>query len=263
VRSNCLSCNNRSNRLYYSTTPFLIRVLFRLDRGGVGNLVKRWIPGWLLFLLFLLSGPAVRAEEQPVRVTLDGVEIQLDVPGEIREGRTLVPFRPILEALGAEVSWDPAKQTVSAKRGIDTVVMTVGSPVVEWRLSLIQVDVAPVIVNGRTLVPLRFLAQAMGLHVRWDEEARTVHLETQPEDRVLGQGIRLVHEKSCMVCHTINGAGGHVGPVLNGVTDRHDEAWLHTWLRDPQAVREGTRMPNFHFTEDEISAVVEYLKTLK
>lgn len=226
---------------------------------------------WLCLLALLLMGTAwfgapwamVRAESTGVQVTLDGVEIPLDVPGEIRDGRTLVPFRPIFEALGASVQFDPVSQTVTAQRGQDTLLLTVGSRVVEWRRSIIQVDVAPVIVDGRTLVPLRFVAQALGLHVRWDAATSTVHLETEPDNALLAQGIRIVHAKGCMVCHSINGSGGQIGPALNGVTERHNDAWLREWLHDPQATREGSRMPNFHFTDDEISAVVEYLKTLR
>ena len=218
--------------------------------------------GVLALWLPVISSP-VRAQEGGIRVYLDAVEIPLDVPGQIQDGRTMVPFRAIFEALGAKVEWDPAKRMVSAERGDDTLVLTVDSTVVEWRRSLIRVDAAPVIVEGRTLVPLRFVAQALGLHVVWDGENRSVYLEANPADAKLAQGIRLVKEKGCMVCHKINGSGGQVGPNLGGVVDRYGEAWMQEWLRDPQAMREGSRMPNFKFTEAEIEAVVEFLKTVK
>lgn len=208
----------------------------------------------------MLWGTAVaRAADGSVSVQLDGRAIGV---GEVREGRTLVPFRSIFEALGAKVAWDPKTQTVSAAQGDDTLVLTVGSRVVEWRGSLIKVDAPPVIVDGRTLVPLRLVAQALGLNVRWDDATRTVYLERYPDDPVLASGIRIVHDKGCMVCHSINGAGGQVGPVLNGVADRYGSDWLRTWLANPQAVRTGSRMPNFHFTGREIDAVVRYLERL-
>jgi len=220
----------------------------------------------LLFVVgcfsFLLMAFPARADEGGVRVVVDGSELKLDVPGQIRDGRTLVPFRAIFERLGADVTWDPKKKVIEASRGVDSVKLTVGSRVVEWRRSIIQVDTAPVIVDGRTMVPLRFVAQALGLHVRWESKTRTVYLESKPDNALLAEGIHQVHMKSCMVCHTINGAGGQVGPVLNGVVDRYGEEWLTRWLKDPQAVRYGSRMPNFHFSDQEIEAVVEYLKTL-
>lgn len=216
-----------------------------------------------LLLADLIWEPTgVQAQERGVQVRLDGIMIPLDVPGEIRDGRTLVPFRPIFEALGAEVSWDGEARTVSATRGRDSLVLTIGSETVQWRRSLIKVDVAPVIADGRTLVPLRFVAQALGLHVRWDAATRTVLLESSPADQQLARGIQLVHEKSCMVCHTIHGAGGQIGPILNGITDRYSDEWLKEWLRDPQAVRSGSRMPNFRLSDDEIDAIIAYFHTL-
>lgn len=211
-------------------------------------------------ICMLLNTSVARAADGAVSVTLDGRTLG---SGQVMEGRTLLPFRTVFEALGANVRWEAKSQTVSAERGDDTLVLTVGSRVVEWRGSLIKVDAPPVIVEGRTLVPLRLVAQALGLNVRWDEASRTVHLERYPADRQLASGIRIVHEKGCMVCHTINGAGGQVAPNLNGVAERYGSEWLKTWLANPQAVRKGSRMPNFHFSRDEIDAVVTYLETLR
>lgn len=217
----------------------------------------------LVFALVALLPPApARAEEPPVAVLLDGAPLVFDVPGEIRDGRTFVPLRGIFEALGATVTWDGASQTVTAVRGADSLKLTVGSRVVEWRRSVIKMDVAPIIVDGRVLVPLRFIGQALGIHVWWDGPSRTVHLEWSPSDQRLARGIQIVHEKSCMVCHTINGVGGNVGPTLNGVMDRFDEESMRKWLRNPQAVRDGSRMPNFGFSDEELEAVIAYLKAL-
>ncbi len=227
---------------------------------------RRIINGAALLIMLALglfvNTALARAEEGDVHVTIDGRSLWLDVPGQIRDGRTLVPFRAIFEALGADVTWDPMEQTVHAKRGADTLVLTVGSRVVEWRGSFIKVDAPPIIVDGRTMVPLRLVAQAMGLHVTWNANERTVSLETSPTDPDLAHGIALVKEKGCMVCHTINGAGGQVGPDLNGVVDRYGQEWLRTWLKNPQAVRSGSRMPNFRFTDEEITSVVTFLETL-
>lgn len=197
-----------------------------------------------------------------VRVTLDGAELVFDIPGQIINNRTMVPFRGIFEALGATVDWDETTQTVTAVRGQDSVELTIASTVVKWRRSIIRADVAPVVVDGRTLIPLRFIGQALGTYVGWDGNTRTVILKRRPEDPVLARGIEVVHLNSCMVCHTIHGVGGNTGPVLNGVAQRYSEDWLRTWLRNPQAVREGSRMPNFGFSDPDIEAVIAFLRTL-
>lgn len=53
-----------------------------------------------------------------------------------------------------------------------------------------------------------------------------------------------------------------VSPDLGGVTGRYSEAWLRNWLKDPQAVRPGTSMPTFGFSDDEIDALISYLKII-
>lgn len=219
--------------------------------------------GLLVLLLAVLAPGLIRAESPPVTVRLDGEELSFDVPAQIINGRTMVPFRKIFEALGAQVDYNPNTREVHAVHGETTLKLTIDSNIVEWRRSIIQVDVAPVVIEGRTLVPLRFVGQALGIHVDWDGAARTVILQTEPYDQVLARGIKTVHMKGCMVCHAIHGAGGNVAPGLNGVTDRYSREWLRTWLRNPQAVREGSRMPNFRFTEEEIEGVIRFLETAK
>ncbi|MGQ9532395.1 MAG: copper amine oxidase N-terminal domain-containing protein, partial [Desulfotomaculales bacterium] len=69
------------------------------------------------------------AEEQDIRVQVDGRYLSFDVPPMIENGRTLVPLRALFEALGAEVQWDGETQTVSAVKGDVTVRLTIGSNV--------------------------------------------------------------------------------------------------------------------------------------
>jgi len=73
----------------------------------------------------------------------------------------------------------------------------------------------------------------------------------------------VVKQKNCVICHTIGASGGTVGPNLNHVASRRTLDWLRTWLRDPNAVRPGTKMPNFRFAPEEVEAVVGYLKDMK
>ena len=110
----------------------------------------------------------------PIEVLLDGRAVQFDVPPMVVDSRTLVPLRAIFEALGAEVTWDAATQTVTGTRAGTTVVLPIGSttPTVNGRPETI--DVPGAIVNSRTLVPLRFVAESFGVTVNWNPETRTV-----------------------------------------------------------------------------------------
>jgi len=111
-----------------------------------------------------------------IRVLLDGVELSFDVPPQTVGGRTLVPLRTIFEALGAEIEWDSASRTVTASDGKIEVILTIGSttPTVNGRV--VTIDQPGIVVSGRTLVPLRFVAESFGVDVNWDSASRTVSI---------------------------------------------------------------------------------------
>jgi len=109
-----------------------------------------------------------------IDVLLDGELLGFDVPAQIVNGRTVVPLRAIFEALGAEIEWDDAAKTVTATKGGDVVVLAIGSvsPTVNGRV--VAIDQPGIVVSGRTMVPLRFVAEALGVSVDWDGAARAV-----------------------------------------------------------------------------------------
>ena len=71
----------------------------------------------------------------------------------------------------------------------------------------------------------------------------------------------LVYEQTCTACHALGGQGGHIGPELDGIGDRFDAEYLDRWLRDPEAVRPGTAMPQLGLSDSQIEELVTYLAT--
>jgi len=126
----------------------------------------------------LLSGFAVNAQGQ-IPVILDGRALEFDVHPEIIDGRTMVPMRVIFEALGAVVVWDEVNRSITATRGELTVQTTIGDKTMHINGSAMEMDVAPIIVGQRTLVPVRFVSEAFGCDVRWDAAARTVYIDSK------------------------------------------------------------------------------------
>ena len=112
----------------------------------------------------------------PINVFLNDVPLTFDVPPQIMDGRTLVPLRAIFEALGAEVDWNSATQTVIANRANTEIILTIGdsSPTINGQV--VSIDQPGVIIDGRTLVPLRFVGEALGADVNWDQNTRTVNI---------------------------------------------------------------------------------------
>lgn len=114
----------------------------------------------------------------PIKVFLDDAEIEFDVRPTIREGRVLVPLRAIFEALGAQVHWQPETQTIIASRPGRVLMLTIDHPIpfIDGQPGA-PLDVAPQIIDGRTLVPLRFVGEAFGgLQVEWENDTRTVYM---------------------------------------------------------------------------------------
>ena len=130
----------------------------------------------LQILLIMVCFVPASAQEKPVTVTYNGEKIIFDQPPVIENGRTLVPLRAIFEKLGAEVSWNPDTKTVSARKGDDTVTLVIDETTANCSGRAVTLDVPARIINSRTLVPVRFIADSFGVSVVWDEEDRCVRL---------------------------------------------------------------------------------------
>ena len=141
----------------------------------------------ILCLIFACSITAF-AENDEITVIVNGSKIETDVPATIVDGRTLLPVRAIFEALGMVVSWNGETQTAKGVGYDYTVMMTIGSPVVKFYLATdvsegteadleIIADVPPQIIDGRTFVPVRALAEALESKVEWDGATKTVTIE--------------------------------------------------------------------------------------
>lgn len=134
-----------------------------------------------LVMAATLAVPALAvssAEASRISITLDGhtMIIPDGVQPEIKDGRTMVPIRAVSEALGADVGWDAAARQVTLTRAGVTIVMTVGSKTAYVNGKAVEMDVAPYITSGRTLIPARYVAEFFGQKVGWDAATRTVSI---------------------------------------------------------------------------------------
>lgn len=106
----------------------------------------------------------------------------------IIDGRTLVPMRYIFETLGATVSWDAASRTATGSNGKHTVVLSIDSPTAFIDGKPTELDVPAQIVNDRTMVPLRVVAEGLGVEVQWHPEEQMVNIVTERETlKALGE----------------------------------------------------------------------------
>lgn len=94
----------------------------------------------------------------------------------------MVPLRAIFEAIGAEVIWDDTTSTVTAYNQTHIVTATIGGGIISADGEQRRIDVPPMLVENRTLVPARFVAEAFGCGVSWDANSLTVNITTAPLD---------------------------------------------------------------------------------
>lgn len=103
-----------------------------------------------------------------ITVLNNGKKMEFDTNPIINNGTTLVPMRAIFEAFGMDVSWDDETRTVTAKNNSLIITLTVGSETADKNGEKITLNTAPVISNQRTMVPIRFIAESLGLDVSWN-----------------------------------------------------------------------------------------------
>ena len=115
---------------------------------------------------------AAAAQTAPVTVTVNGAAVAFDQPPVERVGRVYVPLRGVFEQLGASVVYDGGK--IAATRGATTVALQIRSNSAIVNGAPVALDSPPFLIGARTLVPLRFVAQALGASVNYDGSTRTV-----------------------------------------------------------------------------------------
>ncbi|HDL50413.1 MAG TPA: copper amine oxidase N-terminal domain-containing protein [Firmicutes bacterium] len=103
----------------------------------------------------------------------------MDVPPTIVEGRTLLPIRWVAEPLGAEVGWDGKERKVTVSLNDTTIELWIGKPLarvngIEKPIDPNNPKVVPMIINGRTILPVRFVAENLGADILWDGATKTV-----------------------------------------------------------------------------------------
>ncbi|MGI5838379.1 MAG: stalk domain-containing protein [bacterium] len=139
-----------------------------------------------LALAFVIASYATSAtsaqEDKAISVFIDGLPVVFDVEPVIQGGRTLVPFRAIAEALGVEVSWDGETQTVGTTDGKTSVKLQIGNNTAYCNDVPVVLDVPPMILGGRTLIPLRFFGKAFNCKVDWDGVNRMVRIASPPKE---------------------------------------------------------------------------------
>lgn len=143
----------------------------------------------LLSLIMILSAFSAFADGG-ISLSVNGKIIDTGaVSPEIKDGRTMVPFRPIFEALNAKVEWSQATKKAYAIIGTTTVMLTIDSTMMivtkiddsgnaSTVFKTLDSNEKPYISNSSTFVPVRAICDAIGASVAWDDNAKCVVIKT-------------------------------------------------------------------------------------
>lgn len=117
-----------------------------------------------------------------IKIVVDGNQVVTDIAPVVISDRTMVPLRAVSEGLRAWIHWEETTETVTLLKGSDTITVQIGNKFMTRGNETIVMDVAPIIIGDRTMVPLRAVAEAFGCDVAWIEETQTVVINSVPAE---------------------------------------------------------------------------------
>lgn len=135
------------------------------------NMKKKII---LILILSLLSFGHAFADP-PLKVYLFDQLVNMDNP-VIVNGNTLVPLRVLFESLGSSVTWDEQNKTANAKKGNTTISIQIGNNEANKNGNSVTLEEPAQIINDKTYVPLRFVAESFGQDVKWDQSNNAIYI---------------------------------------------------------------------------------------
>jgi hypothetical protein len=135
----------------------------------------------VLCVAFIIGSFSVAYGSQPVSVLVDGKPVVAETSAAIVSGRTMLPFRAVFNALGVSdnsIRWNASSRSIEVWSHNKYIFLAIGSTfaIVNDGITdhMVLLDAAPYIEVGRTMVPVRFVAETLGADVQWEESSRTV-----------------------------------------------------------------------------------------
>lgn len=161
----------------YAAASLMTTDLILLQHMREDEIVKKigitFLAVILALPMLLLTAPSASAATA-VSIYIDGARLSTDQAPVSVQGRVLLPLRAIFEGLGSTVDWNQSTQTVTATKSNTTVVLKMKSRTATINGQTVSLDVPAQAIGGRTMVPVRFVSEALGATVNWDSSAKSV-----------------------------------------------------------------------------------------
>lgn len=134
----------------------------------------------LLTLLLLTQGLSPEISDD-VTIVLNDEVVEFETPAYIIDGRTMVPIKFLINALGYDVYWNEITREVTCVRSTNEIVLTIDKPEIYINGETYISDVEPMIIHDRTYVPLALIGRVVGADINWIGETRTVTIDEKLE----------------------------------------------------------------------------------
>ncbi|WZL73801.1 copper amine oxidase N-terminal domain-containing protein [Clostridiaceae bacterium 35-E11] len=115
----------------------------------------------------------------PVENVITKKDLKFDTPPVIKQGRTLIPVRAITEGFGAEVKWNPEERKVTIIKNDIEIIFQLDDTKVLVNGEEKDIDVSAQLMNNRTIVPLRFIVENLGLKIDYDADTETIEIDEE------------------------------------------------------------------------------------
>ncbi|GAB6992232.1 copper amine oxidase N-terminal domain-containing protein [Paenibacillus pini] len=132
----------------------------------------------IVFFISLSIQTQVQAAAKPISIYIDGEKLYPSQAPILVKGSTMLPLRAIFEALDAEVLWNQKTKTVTATRDNTTVILKIGAKTATVNNKIVSLQVPAQVLKGSTMVPVRFVSEALGETVKWNQVTQTVNIIT-------------------------------------------------------------------------------------
>ncbi len=187
--------------------------------------MKKWIS--IILCVIILSATSVLCASSAPKLIINGEMVITDVSPVVRNGRTLVPIRIVSEKLGSTVDYNSKTKGITIKRNNTTIKLTVDNKTATVNGVKKSLDEPARAVNGRTLVPVRFVSESFGISVQYKSGVNEVHIG-QPsyknegtylvgKDISAGEYVLVPQDSFCYFSVNKDANGNHI--INNGVFD--------------------------------------------
>jgi len=175
--------------------------------------------------------------------TVNGVTNTLDSPPIIKNSITLVPIRAIIEALGGSVDWNDTEKMVTVTLKDTTLIIWINKPQAQVAAPLLILrwidesnhKVVPEIINGRTMLPIRFITENLGCDVQWDGTKNTITITyPKPSSATIADGDNLLLGNPSNALHSVSSPDNYLMDqtyyVVSYNRDRGEPNWVSWYL---------------------------------